>query len=69
MESENKQGDQQNPPESGDTPSSCGDLPKPTGLRCGSDDIDRIDRFLIQSQLGFVLPVGTVLWIIFFIIR
>jgi hypothetical protein len=36
-------------------------------VRRDSDPVDQINRFLLWSQFGFVLPCGLLLWIILLI--
>lgn len=43
------------------------DVFKPIWFRCNTTDADRINRFLIRSQFDFILPIGTILWIILLI--
>jgi len=44
-----------------------GDVLQPVWFRCDSDKLDEVNRIILWSQLGFVLPYGTLLWILFFI--
>ena len=40
---------------------------QPIWFRCNTVDSNRANRFLIRSQFDFVLPIGIIFWIIFFI--
>lgn len=68
MESESNTGEKQNPPENSDPIPSSGHISKPTWIRRSSTNVNPIDRFLVQSQFGFVLPCAVLFWFIFFII-
>lgn len=37
------------------------------GFRCSSDFPDQLDRFVLQCQFGFVLPIGVFLWTLLFL--
>ncbi len=41
------------------------DVSEPIWIRCDSNNVDRIDRKLLECELGYVLPCGIILWIIF----
>jgi len=44
-------------------------VPESPSFRCGSIDLNRIDRFLITCEFGFVLPGGILLWTLFLLFR
>jgi hypothetical protein len=45
------------------------DVPEPNGVRCRSVDLNRINRFLVTCEFGYVLPCSIFLWIIFLFFR
>jgi hypothetical protein len=45
------------------------DVPESIGIRCNPNDSDSINRFLVESQLSFVLPCGIVFWALFLLLR
>jgi hypothetical protein len=42
---------------------------KSNGVRCGSDIPDGIDRFLIQCELGIILPFSFIFWSLFLLFK
>ena len=52
-----------------DSLSDDSDVPEPDGFRCSAVDIDRIDRFFIACEFGYVLPCGIILWSLFLFFR
>lgn len=38
---------------------------EPFRVRRNSDNVDEIDRFLLECEFGYVLPCGIILWTIF----
>jgi len=51
--------------ETSNTLSTGGDVAQPTRIRRGTIDIDKINRFLIESQFSFVFPCTVFLWAVF----
>lgn len=49
--------------------SDVSDVSESFWLRRDSDYVNQINRFLLWSQFGFVLPCGILLWVVFFIFR
>lgn len=45
------------------------DVPEPLWFRCNPTELDGINRFLIKSQLYYVLPGGIIFWIIFLFLQ
>ncbi len=45
-----------------------GDVPEPPRVRRGAADPYQIDRFLLESQLVYVLPCAVVFWIVLLLI-
>lgn len=45
------------------------DVPEPDGFRCSPADTDRIDRFFIACEFGYVLPCSIILWSLFLFFR
>jgi hypothetical protein len=67
MDSGPKQLNTNNEEESRNNISNVRNVFKPIWFRCNTVDSNRVNRFLISSQFDFVLPIGIVLWILFFI--
>lgn len=42
---------------------------QPFWVRRNTDDVNEINWFLFRSQFDFVLPIGIILWILFFITK
>lgn len=42
---------------------------QPIWFRCNTVDSNRINRFLIRCQFDFILPLGIIFWILFFITK
>jgi hypothetical protein len=45
------------------------DVPKSLWIRRTSGDFDRVDRFLLECELGLVLPCGILLYALFLLLR
>lgn len=51
------------------TISNVSDVLQSSGIRRDTDTANEIDRFLLWSQFGVILPCGILLWIILFLLR
>jgi hypothetical protein len=47
----------------------AGDVPKPIRFRRSAGDPNTIDRFLLECELGIVLPCGILLFVVFLFFR
>ena len=52
-----------------DSLSDDSDVPEPHGLRRSAADFDRVNRFFIACEFGYVFPCSVILWTLFLFLR
>ena len=52
-----------------DSLSDDSDVYESARLRCSTVDIDRVNRFFIACEFGYVFPCGIILWALFLFFR